>query len=189
MLKRTFDITISFVLLILISPFLGVIIMVAALDTNSSGIFRQERIGQFGQIFVILKIQTIHKFKGISKIGHFFRKYKLDELPQLINVIKGDMSLVGPRPDIKGYYDTLKGSDRDLLLLKPGITGLASLVYRNEEQILAKQKNPLQYNDEVLFVDKIRLNLLYQKNYSFWLDLQILWHTVFGGFPAIIKES
>jgi lipopolysaccharide/colanic/teichoic acid biosynthesis glycosyltransferase len=189
MLKRSFDLVVSILVLILISPFLTFLILVAAIDTNSTGIFTQKRVGQFGNLFIIFKLQTINAKREISKVGFFLRKYKLDELTQLINVVKGDMSLVGPRPDLPGYYDLLKGNDRALLLLKPGITGLASLIYRNEEIILAKQKKPNIYNDEVLFVDKIRINLIYQNQYSFALDLIILWHTIFGGIPSLIKEK
>ena len=181
--KQVFDFLVSLLMVVLISPVLLIIIILAAIDTKSNGVFKQNRVGQYGKLFVILKIQTIDCDRNISKIGHFLRKSKLDELPQLINVLKGEMSLVGPRPDIPGYYDQLIGDDQKLLQLKPGITGLASLVYRNEEEILALQENPEKYNDEVLFPDKVRLNLQYLKDYSFWMDLKILWHTLFGGVP------
>lgn len=187
--KQVFDFSVSLLMVVLISPVLIFIIILAAIDTKSNGIFKQNRVGQYGKLFVIFKIQTIDYDRNISKIGHFLRKSKLDELPQLINVIKGEMSLVGPRPDIPGYYDQLIGDDQKLLQLKPGITGLASLVYRNEEEILALQENPEKYNDEVLFLKKIKLNLLYQENYSFVLDLVIIWHTIFGGLPKIISQS
>ena len=187
--KQVFDFSVSLLMVVLISPILLIVIILAAIDTKSNGIFKQNRVGQYGKLFVILKIQTIDCDRNISRIGHFLRKSKLDELPQLINVIKGEMSLVGPRPDIPGYYDQLIGDDQKLLQLKPGITGLASLVYRNEEEILALQENPEKYNDEVLFLKKIKLNVLYQENYSFVLDLVIIWHTIFGGLPKIISQS
>lgn len=183
--KRLFDFTVAFLMILLIWPFLLICVVIAGFDTKSIGIFKQVRIGQFGNHFKIYKLQTMYQGKHVSRIGFFFRKYKIDELPQVINVLKGEMSLVGPRPDVPGYYDQLVGDDRKLLELKPGITGLASLIYKNEEEILAKQVNPIHYNDEVLFPDKIKWNLLYQKKYSFMLDLKILWHTVFGGFPKI----
>jgi lipopolysaccharide/colanic/teichoic acid biosynthesis glycosyltransferase len=105
------------------------------------------------------------------------RATKLDELPQLFNVLKGDMSLVGPRPDIPGYYDKLDGQDRLVLLLKPGITSEAGIKYRNEEKILLEQENPLKYNDEVLFPDKVRMNVDYYHNLSFRNDIYILLKT------------
>lgn len=105
------------------------------------------------------------------------RKTKLDELPQILNILKGDMSLVGPRPDISGYYDQLKGEDRLVLNLKPGLTSEAGIKYRNEEEILNKQQNPSQYNDEVLFPEKVKMNLRYYHNLSFKNDVYILFKT------------
>lgn len=113
-------------------------------------------------------------------MGAKLRKYKIDELPELWNVLIGDMSLVGPRPDVPGYADNLQGGDRRMLLLKPGITGPASLKYRNEEELLAGQDNPQKYNDEVLFPDKVRINIEYLDNWSFWNDIKIIVYTVFG---------
>ena len=115
----------------------------------------------------------------ITKIGVFLRKYKLDELPELWNVLKGEMSLVGPRPDVPGYADYLKGEDRKILNLRPGITGMASLKYANEEEILAEQDNPQRYNDEVIFPDKVKLNLEYYENQTLWLDIKIIFATIF----------
>lgn len=116
--------------------------------------------------------------KNITKTGAFLRKTKLDELPQLFNILLGDMSFVGPRPDEVGYYDQLKGDDRKVLALKPGLTSEASLKYIDEEQLLAQQKNPLQYNDEVIFPDKIQLNLQYLENHSIVMDMMIIWKTI-----------
>lgn len=148
---------------------------VSAFDTSSNGIFIQKRVGQFGRIFRIIKLRTIDKKTfTISKIGRFLRKSKIDEVPQLLNVFIGDMSFVGPRPDIPGYYDQLKGNDRLILNLKPGITSLASIKYKNEEQLLAQKHNPLQYNDTVIFPDKVRMNLDYYYNRNFLTDLKIL---------------
>ena len=155
--------------------------MVLVISTHSSGFFFQKRIGQYGKSFTIYKLQTIHpKTKKISIMGQFVRKYKLDELPQFFNVLIGNMSIVGPRPDIEGYYDKLEGEDRKILELKPGITSEASLKYYNEEAILEQQENPLLYNDTVIFPDKVRMNLEYYYNRSFWDDLRIIWSTVFG---------
>lgn len=116
----------------------------------------------------------------ITPLGAKLRKYKLDELPELWNVLIGDMSFVGPRPDVPGYADMLKGSDREILRLRPGITGPASLKYRNEEELLAKQENPQKYNDEVIFPDKVRINRYYLYHYSFVKDIQIIICTVLG---------
>lgn len=114
----------------------------------------------------------------ISAFGRFLRKSKIDELPQLYNVLIGEMSFVGPRPDIPGYYDTLTGEARKVLELKPGLTSEASLKYFDEETLLAKQQDPLLYNDTTLFPDKVRMNLKYYYKRSFLGDLRIIWKTV-----------
>lgn len=156
----------------------------AVIDTQTNGVFIQERIGRHGIKFKIYKIRTIRTstqsdFMGISEIGKFLRKSKLDELPQLFNILKGDMSVVGPRPDIAGYYDLLEGENRKILELKPGLTSLASIKYANEEDLLAKQKNPSQYNEQVIFPDKVKMNLDYYYQRSFFGDIKIIWKTVF----------
>ncbi len=163
-----------------LSIFILIIWVFSSLDNNSNGIFLQTRIGQYGKPFTIYKIRTMHpKTQKISKFGAFLRKYKIDELPQLLNILKGDMSFVGPRPDIPGYYDKLEGENRKILELKPGLTSKAAIKYSNEEEILAKQTNPLQYNDEVIFPDKVKLNLEYYYKQSFLVDLQIIFKTIF----------
>ena len=117
----------------------------------------------------------------ITKSGAFFRKTKIDELPQLWNVLIGQMSFVGPRPDVPGYADRLQGKDRRVLSVRPGITGPAQLAYRDEEDILADQNDPVKYNDEVIWPDKVKINLDYVKNYSFFKDLYYIWKTIIGG--------
>jgi len=180
--KRLFDVFFSvvglslFFWLLLLSWFLAVI------DTRTNGVFIHERIGQFGKRFKIYKLRTIQISSNsgtfqISKIGRFLRNYKIDELPQLINVLKGDMSFVGPRPDITGYYDSLEGENRKILELKPGLTSLASLKYFNEDDLLAIQEDPLYYNDHVLFPDKVQLNLDYYYHHSLLGDLKIIFST------------
>lgn len=145
-------------------------------------LFKQTRIGKEGRPFTIYKLRTIPKGKiQPNAWGRFLRKTKLDELPQIINILKGEMTWVGPRPDVPGYADQLKGEDRIILTVKPGITGLASLKYRNEEQLLAQQSNPLQYNDEVIWPDKVRINKWYVENRSFKLDLLIMYYTLMNG--------
>jgi lipopolysaccharide/colanic/teichoic acid biosynthesis glycosyltransferase len=155
-------------------------IILASLDTKSFGLFIQERIGQFGKPFRIYKIKTLRDLtKEISGFGKFLRKSKLDELPQLFNILKGDMSFVGPRPDVAGYYDLLEGENRKVLELKPGLTSEASIKYRYEEKILKSIDNPLSYNDSVLFPDKVKMNLEYYYNHSIWVDIRIIFKTIF----------
>ncbi|MCL9769713.1 sugar transferase [Flavobacterium sp. HXWNR69] len=143
-------------------------------------LFQQVRIGRYGVPFVIYKLRTIPV--GATQPtawGRFLRSTKLDELPQLVNLLKGDMALVGPRPDVPGYADLLQGEDRILLSLKPGITGLASLKYRNEEALLSQHDAPLLYNDTVIWPDKVRINVWYARHRTFWMDLKILFYTFF----------
>lgn len=173
--KRLFDISFSLLALMLLSWLILVLFIFCSIDTLSSGLFCQKRIGQFGNPFTILKLKTVRPVsRTISPFGRLLRKVKLDELPQLINVLVGDMSFVGPRPDIPGYYDELKGQNRKILELKPGITSPASIKYSDEEQILSHQQDPLRYNDEVIFPDKVRLNLQYYHTRSFLGDLKII---------------
>lgn len=174
------DYGLSFLAFIILLPFLFILFVAASLDTGFPGVFRQERVGRFGRIFIIYKFRTYHSKKhNKSIVGKWMRKTKLDELPQIWNILKGDMSLVGPRPDISGYYDQLKGEDRLVLNLKPGLTSEAGIKYRHEEEILNKQPNPLQYNDEVLFPEKVKMNLHYYHNLSFKNDVYILFRTFF----------
>lgn len=180
MFKRLFDSVISLIAILLVGVFLILFWLLASLDTQSNGLFSQERIGQLGRVFTIFKLKTMHSITGkTSRLGAFFRKTKIDELPQLWNVLKGEMSLVGPRPDISGYYDVLEGEGRKILELKPGITSEASIKYQNEEALLAKQDSPLAYNDNVIFPDKVRMNLEYYYNRSFWGDIKVILKTVF----------
>lgn len=160
--------------------FLCLVLGITAMDTQSNGFFTQERIGQHGKSFLIYKLRTLHsKTNKTSFWGRMLRKTKLDEFPQLLNILKGQMTFVGPRPDVPGYADELVGADRIVLNLKPGITGLASLKYRNEEQILSQQANPQHYNDEVIWPDKVRINKWYAQNRTLIMDLQILFYTFF----------
>lgn len=142
------------------------------------------RIGQYGKPFTIFKLRTIKEIKGgerlITKLGHFLRKTKLDETPQVFNVLRGDMSLVGPRPDVPGFADKLQGDDKIILSVKPGLTGLATLYFRNEEELIAKQKKPEDYNRNIIWPKKVKLNRAYINNYSFSNDLRILFRTVFN---------
>lgn len=191
-LKLLFDRIMALFGFVLLSPvLLCVAVLIRVKMPGGPVIFRQKRVGQHGRLFIMYKFRSmtvLHSgssvsVKGESRItplGAVLRKYKLDELPELWNVLMGDMSLVGPRPDVPGYADKLKGDDRRMLLLKPGITGPASLKYRNEEELLAEQENPQKYNDEVLFPDKVRINIEYLDNWSFWYDIKIIIYTVLG---------
>lgn len=191
-LKRLLDISLSLFGLILSFLFLGVLLILSSIDTQSLGILSQNRIGQFGKTFRLLKFKTMRDTNQpqnyittindprITKFGRFLRKTKLDELPQLWNVLIGDMSFVGPRPDVPGYADKLQGEDRIILEVKPGITGPASLAFKNEEELLAKQQNPKIYNDEVIWPEKVNINKAYIKNYKFKKDIKIIVKTIFG---------
>lgn len=183
MTKRIFDIVFALFLLCLLFWLIIISCIIAAIDTHTSGIFIQERIGQFGKKFKIYKLRTIRESDPsvmipISKTGKFLRQYRIDELPQLFNVLKGDMSIVGPRPDVSGYYDLLKGENRKLLELKPGLTSMAALKYFREDEILSKQPDPIGYNDTFIFPDKVKLNLDYYYNHSIWKDFLIILKTI-----------
>ena len=191
-IKWIFDKTISLTGLIALSPVFASISVVIKFESPGLPIFfRQARIGQYGKPFCLVKFRNMRPGENdksqhitvagdprITRIGRFLRKYKLDELPQLWNVLKGDMSFVGPRPDVAGYADKLEGDDRIILTLKPGITCPATIKYRNEEELLARQPDPKVYNDTVLWPDKVRLNREYAKNNSFWGDLKIILQTI-----------
>ena len=191
-LKHIFDRSVSFIGLIFLSPvFLVVAIMIRRQMPGGPVIFTQKRVGRNGNLFTMYKFRSMtvgHNGSSVSvagesritPLGAKLRKYKLDELPELWNVLIGDMSFVGPRPDVPGYADKLTGADREILKLRPGITGPASLKYRNEEELLALQADPQRYNDEVIFPDKVRINRYYLNNYSFLKDLQMIICTVLG---------
>ena len=180
-IKRLFDVFFSAVIVLSIGWFLLICYLICSLETKSFGLFIQKRIGQYGKPFMIYKLKTMQpNTEKITFFGSFFRKYKIDELPQFFNVLIGDMSVVGPRPDVEGYYDTLEGENRKVLNLKPGITSLASIKYSNEEQLLEEQENPLEYNDSIIFPDKVKMNLEYYNNQSLFLDLKIIFKTIIG---------
>jgi len=183
MIKRFFDIIFSLFALLLFFWVVCISWLLAVIDTRTNGIFVQQRIGQFGKPFKIYKLRTIQVSSAtgnrrISKIGRFLRSYKLDELPQFFNVLKGEMSVVGPRPDLPGYYDLLEGENRKILELKPGLTSLASLKYSKEESLLRNEVSPDRYNNSIVFPDKVQLNLDYYYHRSFWGDIGIILKTI-----------
>lgn len=209
-LKWIFDRAVSFVGLLCLWPvLLFVAILIRIKMPGGPVLFKQKRVGRHGRLFTMVKFRSMTVAHGgssvsvagearITPLGAKLRRYKLDELPELWNVLVGDMSFVGPRPDVPGYADQLQGDDRRMLELRPGITGPASLKYRDEEELLAVISKALQngeeikmrdgriirsvqdYNDIVIFPDKVRINLYYLDHYSFWKDIQIIFCTVLG---------
>jgi lipopolysaccharide/colanic/teichoic acid biosynthesis glycosyltransferase len=190
--KRIFDWTIALLGLIILAVPMALIAILIWLTSGSPILFTQERVGKGGQIFYVKKFRTmsvrsvedssitVAGDSRVTAIGSYLRRWKLDELPQLWNVLVGEMSLVGPRPDVPGYADKLQGDDRKLLLLRPGITGPATLAYRNEEEILAKVSDPVQYNNEIIYPDKVRINLEYMEKCSLMQDLKYILETMGG---------
>ena len=190
MKKRVFDLFFSIIGIAVTFPIMLIAWVVASIETKSNGLFMQKRVGKDGKLFNVLKIKTMKEIDGvettvttskdrrITKSGAFFRKYKIDELPQLFNVLLGDMSFVGPRPDVEGYADKLEGDDRIILSIRPGITGPASIKYKNEEELLAKQTDPKEYNDKVIWPDKVRINKEYIRNWSLKKDIEYIIETI-----------
>lgn len=190
-IKRLFDICAALFGLVFLAPLFLVTIILIKIKMPGPAFFIQHRVGKDAVFFKMVKFRTMMinhggssiSIKGenrITPLGAILRKYKLDELPELWNVLKGDMSFVGPRPDVPGYADMLKDDDRLLLTFKPGVTGAASLKYSNEEELLAIQEDPIKFNDEVLYPEKVRININYIKNWSFGLDLKIIIYTLLG---------
>ena len=191
-LKYLFDRLASLVGLFCLWPVLAVVaILIRVKMPGGPVIFRQKRVGRHGRLFTMYKFRSMTVSHGgssvsvagesrITPLGARLRRYKLDELPELWNVLKGDMSFVGPRPDVPGYADHLRGESRRVLVLRPGITGPASLKYRDEEELLATVENPQEYNDQVIYPDKVRINLYYLDHYSFVKDIQMIVCTVLG---------
>lgn len=205
-LKWIFDRVVALVGLLFLWPVLLVVaIMVKVKMPGGPAFFCQQRVGKGGKLF------TCHKFRSmtvkhsgstvsvagdsrITPFGATLRHYKLDELPGLWDVLIGNMSFVGPRPDVPGYADKLEGDDRDVLKLRPGITGPATLKYRLEDEMISDyvakrqaegDKRPMQeiateYNDKVIYPDKVRINCYYYRNYSFWKDIEMIFATVLG---------
>ena len=190
LIKRIFDFSLSLIGILITWPIILTAWIIASIETKSNGFFLQKRVGENGKLFTIIKIKTMYPNNGstvttandsrITKSGKFFRKYKIDELPQLINVLKGDMSFVGPRPDVPGYADKLEGEDRIILSIKPGITGPATIKYKNEEEILARVNDPIKYNNEVIWPDKVKINKEYIKNWSLKKDIEYILRTIKG---------
>lgn len=189
-IKRSFDIIFSILGLVIFLVPLVSLIIIAFFDTGMNGIYSQQRIGRYGKKFSIFKIRTMKNIAGvnttittlndkrITAFGRTIRKLKLDEIPQLINVFIGTMSFVGPRPDVEGFADKLTDEDRLILTIRPGITGPASIKYRNEEKLLSNTKNIETLNQNI-FRDKVIINLKYIKEWTLANDLKYIIKSIF----------
>ena len=190
-LKYIFDRTMALIGLLFLWPILLVVAILIKKQMPGPVFFVQQRVGKDGKLFPCHKFRTMtigHNGTSISiagesritPLGAKLRRYKLDELPELWDVLIGNMSFVGPRPDVPGYADKLQGENRIILTLRPGITGPATLKYRNEEDLLATKANPIQYNNEVIYPDKVTINRYYAEHYSFMDDIRIIFCTILG---------
>ena len=188
--KWCFDRIVALIgLIVLILPLLVIAILIK-IDSKGPAFFMQRRIGKDGKPFRICKFRTmLHPSEGdtvttaddprITKMGHWLRHSKVDCLTELVNVFIGQMSFVGPRPDVPGYADQLQGDDHRILQLRPGITGPASIKYRDEEELLAQQADPKGYNDNIIWPDKVKINLDYLDHWSFFGDIKLIFKTIF----------
>lgn len=190
--KRALDLVLAVLLLGLTWWVIALAWVGATLSTGCNGFFLQERIGRWGRPFKVIKLRTMRPDPAvrthvttlgdprITRFGAWMRRWKVDELPQLVNVLLGQMSFVGPRPDVPGFADRLEGEARAVLSLRAGITGPATLRFRHEEELLAAQADPEGYNLEVIWPEKVRLNLDYIRTYSLAKDLKFILWTALG---------
>lgn len=191
MLKRSFDFLLSVVGLLLLSPFFLMLALLILLDSKGGIFYRQQRVGKNNRDFYIYKFRTMHlgaekkglltvgaKDSRITRVGYFLRKYKLDELPQLLNVLKGDMSFVGPRPEVRRYVNLYTTQQMQVLSVRPGITDYASIAYSNESELLKQAADPEKFYIETIFPAKLELNLKYIAEKNFWKDIQLIFLTV-----------
>ncbi|HEX7961652.1 MAG TPA: sugar transferase [Terriglobales bacterium] len=190
-MKRLFDLAVAFCGLVVISPLIAILIVWIAFDSRGPVLYRGLRAGRYGRPFRICKLRTMvidaEQIGGaetpandprITRAGCFLRKYKLDELPQLLNVLKGEMSLVGPRPEVMDEVIRYSDEENRLLLVRPGITDWASIRFRDEDEILRGSNDPHQSYHELIRPEKVRLGLKYVEHHSFLIDLHILWLTL-----------
>ena len=199
-LKYIFDRLMALIGLLFLWPVLLIVAILIKINMPGPVLFVQKRVGRNAQLFNCHKFRSMtvgHNGSSVSvagearitPLGAKLRRYKLDELPELWDVLVGNMSFVGPRPDVPGYADKLQGDDRIVLTLRPGITGPATLKYRNEEELLATVDDPQQYNDTVIYPDKVRINRYYAEHYSFIKDIQIIFCTVLGRHMTYNNET
>ena len=196
-IKRLFDFMVALAGLVVLSPVLLVVAVLVRVTSPGPALFIQERVGKNGRRFRCAKFRTMcagAQAQGtvttatdvrVTPIGRWLRRWKLDELPQLWNVLAGRMSFVGPRPDVPGYADRLTGEDRRILDLRPGITGPATLLFRDEERLLALAHDPTVFNDDVIYPQKLRINRDYLETASFWRDVGYILATV---WPSLTKH-
>jgi lipopolysaccharide/colanic/teichoic acid biosynthesis glycosyltransferase len=195
MAKTSLDLFVSIIGLIVLAPFFILIGLLIKIDSRGSVFYKQERVGLNGKLFKLFKFRTMRvdadkagaitigeRDPRITSIGFYLRKYKLDELPQLINVLVRDMSLVGPRPELKKFVDLYEGVQRKVITVRPGITDYASIKFRNENELLAGKEDPIQYYISEIMPVKLKLNLKYINDQSFWLDVKIIFKTIFSIF-------
>lgn len=192
-IKRCFDFIVSLVALIILSPFFLIIALLVRIDSKGPVLYMQSRVGKGGSLFKLFKFRTMHinadrlaaitvgaRDPRITRLGFYLRKYKLDELPQLINVFIGNMSLVGPRPEVKKFVDLYSKQQQEVLRVKPGITDYASIQFRNENELLEGKADPIAFYIEEIMPVKLGLNLKYIQERSFLLDLKIIFQTIFS---------
>ena len=184
--KRCVDLLLSSIGIVIFTLPIFILVIISSIVHQEFGVFFQKRVGKNAKIFTVYKVKSMRfkKESAITSFGNFIRKTKLDELLQVFNVFFGHMSIVGPRPDILGYADKLKGEDKIILSVKPGLTSLAALKFANEELFLKSQNNPLVYNDLVLWPQKVALNKQYITNWSLFNDFKVIGKTIlfFLGF-------
>ena len=184
--KRCVDLLLSSIGIVIFTLPIFILVIISTIVHQEFGVFFQKRVGKNAKIFTVYKVKSMRfkKESAITSFGNFIRKTKLDELLQVFNVFFGHMSIVGPRPDILGYADKLKGEDKIILSVKPGLTSLAALKFANEELLLKSQNNPLVYNDLVLWPQKVALNKQYITNWSLFNDFKVIGKTIlfFLGF-------
>lgn len=194
-MKRLFDIVASSLGLLVLSPLFLILSIWIKTDSSGPVFYRQVRVGLHGKDFKLFKFRSMRvgsDKKGlitiggrdprVTRSGYFIRKYKLDEIPQLINVLIGDMSLVGPRPEVRKYVDMYTAEQLNVLNVRPGITDLASIRYRNENELLGKAENPEKYYIDVIMQDKLRINLDYVASHSFLSDIKLIFNTLWNIF-------
>ena len=192
-MKRLFDITASFFGIIILSPLLIFIGLWVGLSSKGGVFYKQIRVGKNNKDFKLYKFRSMRvnsdkqglltvgsKDSRITKAGYFIRKYKIDELPQLFNVLKGDMSFVGPRPEVRRYVDLYSKEQMKVLSVRPGITDPASIKYRNENDILSSQSNPEEYYIQHIMPDKLKINIDYINTQTFIKVIKIIFQTIFG---------
>lgn len=180
--KRLLDVLLSLILIPTLLLPVSILIILATMDTKIFGLFFQNRVGQYGKGFTIYKIRTYNRNGEVSKFSKKIRKYKLDEIPQILNILLGQMSFVGPRPDVLEVMSTLSKSDQIILSIKPGLTGPASLHYFNEEALLAEQEDPIAYTNQILTPKKNAINKDYIKNYHIFNDVNYIYKTTLHVF-------